>query len=47
MVARDPALVEFIDEFTRLNRGRAYFTGTDRLGETMFVDYLKNRRTRL
>ena len=47
MVARDPALVEFVAEFTRLNRGRAYFTGTDRLGETMFVDYLRNRRTRV
>jgi uncharacterized protein with von Willebrand factor type A (vWA) domain len=47
MLARDKALVEFVDEFTRLNRGRAYFTGTDRLGETLFVDYIRNRRTRI
>jgi uncharacterized protein with von Willebrand factor type A (vWA) domain len=47
MVARDPALVRFVTEFTQLNRGRAYFTGTDRLGETLFVDYIRNRKTRL
>lgn len=47
MVAQDPLLVEFIDEFTRLNRGRAYFTGTDDLGAALFVDYIQNRRSRL
>ncbi|MHC4858640.1 MAG: hypothetical protein ACYTDY_00950 [Planctomycetota bacterium] len=45
MVARDPPLVDFIEEFTKLSRGRAYFTGTERLGATLFVDYLRNRRT--
>lgn len=47
MLARDRILVDFVEEFTKLNRGRAYFTGTDRLGETIFVDYLRNRRTRV
>jgi len=47
MLARDPVLVDFVEEFTKLNRGRAYFTGTDRLGATLFVDYLRNRRTML
>ena len=47
MVARDPILVEFIEEFTALNRGRAYFTGTEGLTSTLFVDYLANRRTRI
>jgi uncharacterized protein with von Willebrand factor type A (vWA) domain len=47
MVAQDPVLVEFIEELTQLNRGRAYFTGTDRLGATLFVDYVRNRRARI
>jgi uncharacterized protein with von Willebrand factor type A (vWA) domain len=47
MVASDPVLVRFVDEFTRLNRGRAYFTGIDRLGATLFVDWLRNRRARI
>ncbi|MEZ6197224.1 MAG: VWA domain-containing protein [Planctomycetota bacterium] len=46
MVARDPLLVEFVEEFSRLNRGRAYFTGTGGLGEAVFVDYLRHRRGR-
>jgi len=47
MVAQDPILVEFIEEFSELCRGRAYFTGTEGLGEALFVDYLRNRRTRV
>jgi len=47
MLASDPVLVEFVEEFSKLNRGRAYYTGTDRLGSTVFVDYIRNRRTRV
>ena len=47
MVAKDPILVDFIDEFSRLARGRAYFTGTDDLASTLFVDYVRNRRSTL
>ncbi len=47
MVAADPVLVSFVEDFTRRNRGRAYFTGTNELGATLFVDYLRNRRTRV
>lgn len=45
MLADDPMLVDFVEEFTKRNRGRAYYTGTERLGQTLFVDYLRNRRT--
>ena len=45
MLADDPVLVDFVTEFTKLNRGRAYYTGTERLGQTLFVDYVRNRRT--
>ncbi|MBL0175228.1 MAG: hypothetical protein IPP94_08210 [Ignavibacteria bacterium] len=44
MVARDPALVEFVEEMTKANKGRAYFTGLGRLGEFVLVDYIRNRK---
>ena len=47
MIARDPMLIEFVEEFTKANQGRAYFSSLDSLGEFIFVDYLKNRRRSL
>ena len=47
MLTDDPVLVNFIEEFTEANRGRAYFAGGDRLGATLFVDYVRNRRSRV
>ena len=44
MVARDPYLVNFVEELTKANHGRAYFSGLNKLGETVFVDYIRNRR---
>ena len=44
MLADDPILVQFVEEFTEANRGRAYFAGGGRLGATLFVDYVRNRR---
>jgi uncharacterized protein with von Willebrand factor type A (vWA) domain len=44
MVARDPYLVNFVEDLTKSNRGRAYYSGLNELGETVFVDYIKNRR---
>ena len=46
MVARDPYLINFVDEFTKANQGRAYYSDLNKLGEFIFVDYLKNRRKR-
>jgi Ca-activated chloride channel family protein len=46
MVARDPALVNFVEELTQANRGRAYYSSLNTLSETVFVDYLRNRRKR-
>ncbi len=47
MLTRDPLLVGFVEDFTEANRGRAYFAGGDQLGATMFVDYARNRRSRV
>jgi len=46
MIARDPMLVNFVEEFTRANQGRAYYSSLDRLGEFILVDYLRNRKKR-
>ena len=46
MLTEDPVLVGFVEEFTEANKGRAYFAGGDQLGATMFVDYMRNRRSR-
>jgi uncharacterized protein with von Willebrand factor type A (vWA) domain len=46
MVARDPYLINFVEEFTKANQGRAYYSTLNKLGEYIFVDYLRNRRKR-
>jgi Ca-activated chloride channel homolog len=47
MLTRDPTLVDFVDKLTRVNRGRAYYASPDDLGDSVFVDYLRNRKRRL
>jgi uncharacterized protein with von Willebrand factor type A (vWA) domain len=44
MLDRSEALTAFIDEVTRINRGRAFFTTPDRLGSYVLLDYVKTRR---
>ena len=44
MLTEDPTLVDFVDELTRTNRGRAYFASPDKVGDAVFVDYVRNRR---
>jgi Ca-activated chloride channel family protein len=46
MLTDDPVLVEFVETFTQVNRGRAYYAGADRLGSFVLVDYVRNRRRR-
>ncbi len=46
MVARDPLLVNFVEELTKVNKGRAYYSSLNNLGEFIFVDYIRNRRKR-
>lgn len=47
MVARDSHLQRFVEQLTEKNRGRAYFTSTDRLGSYLLMDFLENRRKRV
>ncbi len=47
MLARDPLLVHFVKQLTRVNQGRAFFSSLDRLEQTVFVDFLQNRQRRV
>ena len=40
-------LVNFVDQLTRINQGRAFYSSPDRLGEYVLVDYVNNRRKRV
>ena len=46
MLARDPALVQFVKMVSSITRGRAYFTNTMSLGQFILMDFLK-RKTRM
>lgn len=46
MVASDSWLVKFIEDLTKANKGRAFYTGLDGLGKDLMVDYVRNRRKR-
>ena len=47
MIATDPALVDFVEQLTQLNRGRAYYASPYNLGEYILADYIRNRRKRV
>jgi uncharacterized protein with von Willebrand factor type A (vWA) domain len=47
MIASDPYLQNFVDEFTEANQGKAYFTGLKGLGEMIFRDYTNNKRKKV
>ena len=47
MLERQPDLLAFIDQLTRINKGRAFYTDSRNLGKFVMVDYLRNRRRRV
>ena len=44
MVTSDPYLQQFVARLTELNKGRAYFSSVDNLGEYVLWDFVANRR---
>ena len=44
MIASDPYLQQFVEEFTATNNGRAYYSSLGNLGEYVFEDFIKNRK---
>ena len=47
MLESSAYLLDFVDRMTKINKGRAFYTTPDKLGEFVLVDYLNNRRKRL
>jgi len=46
MIARDPYLVNFVEQFTKANNGKAFYSSLKGLGEFIFRDYKDNKRKR-
>jgi len=44
MIAQDPYLQNFVEEFTRTNNGKAFYTSLHGLGEFIFRDFENNKR---
>ncbi len=47
MIASDPYLKQFVQEFTQVNNGNAYYSSLKGLGHLIFEDYRRNRRKNL
>lgn len=43
MIAQDPYLVQFVEEFTAANKGKAFYASLQGLGEFVFKDYKQNK----
>jgi uncharacterized protein with von Willebrand factor type A (vWA) domain len=44
MIAHDPYLQRFIERFTEVNQGRAFYTGLQGLADMVFRDHASNRK---
>lgn len=44
MIARDPYLQKFVEDFTDANQGKAFYTSLQGLGNYIFEDYETNRK---
>ncbi|HWB65166.1 MAG TPA: VWA domain-containing protein [Chitinophagales bacterium] len=47
MIATDPYLQSFVDEFTQANAGKAFYTSLQGLGEYLFEDFERNKKRRV
>lgn len=46
MIARDPYLKQFVEQFTAANNGKAFYSSLKGLGEFIFQDYKNNKNKR-
>ena len=46
MLERTPWLAQFIEQLTRINRGRAFYVAPEKLGEYVVVDFVEQHRRR-
>lgn len=47
MLDEEPALVAFVEELTRINKGRSFFTRPETLGQYLLIDYVQGKRRKL
>ena len=47
MLEANSSLIDFVDQMTRINGGRAFYTTPSQLGRYVMVDYLNGRRKRI
>jgi uncharacterized protein with von Willebrand factor type A (vWA) domain len=47
MLDASPELMRFVDMMTRMNRGRAFYTTPDKLGQYLLVDFVRHRKRML
>jgi Ca-activated chloride channel family protein len=47
MIATDPYLQSFVEEFTQANAGKAFYTSLKGLGEYLFEDFESNKKRRV
>ena len=47
MLENSYQLMNFVDQITRINKGRAFYSNPDNLGEYVLVDYVTNRKKRV
>ena len=46
MIAQDPYLQKFVEQFTETNKGKAFYAGLEGLGNFIFTDYERNKKRR-
>lgn len=44
MLTDEPYLVEFVNDFTQMNRGRSFFVNLDNISDSVIVDFLNHRK---
>jgi uncharacterized protein with von Willebrand factor type A (vWA) domain len=47
MLSKDPFLENFVDQITLINKGRAFYTTPEKIGEYIVVDYLRRKRRKI
>jgi uncharacterized protein with von Willebrand factor type A (vWA) domain len=47
MLARGHYLVDFVNQMSKINHGRAFYVEPERLGEYVLIDYVDNKRRRV
>jgi uncharacterized protein with von Willebrand factor type A (vWA) domain len=47
MLGDSPSLVQFVHRITHINKGRAFYTTPENLGDYVLVDFLKGRKSRI